>query len=77
MSLLNYYLHPESDSIILSASHPGDTCEEIGPAALPLSVEDFRLTWCIATLTPPPKHLMESAAYAIHNMDTFIQMRSR
>jgi len=77
MSLLSYYLHPESDSIILSASHPGDTCEEIGPAALKPSVEDFRLTWCIATLAPPPKHLMESAAYAIHNMDTLTSMRGQ
>ena len=77
MSLLSYYLHPESDSIILSASHPGDTCEEIGSAALTPSVEDFRLTYCIATRTPPSKRLMESAAYAIHTMDTFSQMRSR
>lgn len=77
MSLLNYYLHPESDSIILSASHPGDTCEEIGPAALPPSVEDFRLTWCIATLTPPPRHIMESAARAVADMNSFIDMRSR
>lgn len=85
MSLFNYYIsevvvfpieHYKQPEVIISTAHPAKALL-IGPAALTPTVEDFRLTYCIAMLMPPSKQLMESAARAVADMNTFISMRGQ
>ena len=76
MSLLNYYVRINDPFVMIATAQPVNTTI-IGPAALTPSVEDFRLTYCIAMLTPPSKHLMESAAQAVAGLNSYIEMRGQ
>jgi hypothetical protein len=60
--MLSWYVHPESDCVLLKADHPGPECDELGPAADPPSLQDFCAVYRQTCEHEPPLYLQESAS---------------
>lgn len=59
---MNYYVHPESDSVVIAAHHPGELCEEVGPVGEGgPSREDFARCYQAETGKPPPEVWLAAA----------------
>lgn len=62
---MNYYMHPESDSVVIAAEHPGELCEEVGPVGEGgPSRADFARCYQAETGMPPPEVMLVAAEEA-------------